>query len=48
LKNDLGHVTSVEVLKELFELTHNSNNIVKIYCESNYNQSGTLRIAMFR
>jgi hypothetical protein len=40
LKNDLGHITSVEVLKKLFELTHDSNDIVKIYCESNYNRPG--------
>ena len=37
LKDDLGHVTSIEVLQKLLELTHDSNNIVKIYCESNYN-----------
>jgi hypothetical protein len=37
LKDDLCYVTSIEVPKKLPQLLHDSNIIVKIWCESNHN-----------
>ena len=48
LKDDLGHITSVEVLKKVFEFSHDYNTTVKIYCEANYNHRVALVGSRFR
>jgi hypothetical protein len=48
LEDKLGDVTSIEVLKKLLKLTHDSNVIGKIFCESNYDSLESKEFAFSR